>query len=101
MLMPSFAEGFGLPVIEALRCGTPVIATDLAVYREVVGDIPDYLPADGVDAWTAMIARYSSDEGGRQRQLKALQHYHAPEWSDHFERMEGWIAEVLSTSSGR
>jgi len=35
VLVPSFAEGFGIPVIEALACGAPVIASDIPVLREV------------------------------------------------------------------
>ncbi len=36
VLVPSIAEGFGLPVIEALACGTPVIANDIPVFREIM-----------------------------------------------------------------
>ena len=35
MLVPSLAEGFGLPIIEALACGAPVVASDIPVLREV------------------------------------------------------------------
>jgi glycosyltransferase involved in cell wall biosynthesis len=38
LVFPSDDEGFGLPPIEALACGTPVVATDLPVLREVLGD---------------------------------------------------------------
>ena len=42
LLMPSFAEGYGLPVAEALVAGIPVICTPLAALREIGGDVPDY-----------------------------------------------------------
>ncbi len=51
MLMPSFAEGFGLPVIEALSQGTPVLATDSAVLREAAGRHATYLDANDATAW--------------------------------------------------
>ncbi len=38
LVFPSDDEGFGLPLIEALACGTPVVACDLPAVREVVGD---------------------------------------------------------------
>jgi glycosyltransferase involved in cell wall biosynthesis len=40
LLFPSFVEGYGLPLIEALSLGVPAIASDLAVFRETTGDIP-------------------------------------------------------------
>jgi glycosyltransferase involved in cell wall biosynthesis len=53
VLMPSDAEGFGLPVLEALACGSPVLASDLPVFREVGGEAIDYAPVGDVEAFTA------------------------------------------------
>ncbi len=49
-LFPSLAEGFGLPPLEAMACGAPVVAADLPVFREVLGPETAYLiPPDGRD----------------------------------------------------
>lgn len=70
LLMPSFGEGFGLPVAEALVAGAPVIASDLDVFREVGGDAPDYLhPLDGL-GWMQAIRDYA--EPGSRRRAAAL-----------------------------
>jgi glycosyltransferase involved in cell wall biosynthesis len=57
VLLPSDAEGFGLPVVEALACGAAVIASDLPVLREVGGDAVKYAPVGDVDAWVDAVAR--------------------------------------------
>lgn len=54
--LPSRYEGFGLPVLEALASGTPVLASDLPVLREVGGEHAIYLPPDDVDAWSDALA---------------------------------------------
>ena len=55
VLQPSEREGFGLPVIEAMACGTPVVASDLPVLREVGGDAASYAPVADTQAWTELV----------------------------------------------
>lgn len=55
VLQPSEAEGFGIPVAEALACGAPVLASDLPVLREVGGDAAVYCPVGDVPAWANAI----------------------------------------------
>jgi glycosyltransferase involved in cell wall biosynthesis len=55
LLLPSEAEGFGLPVIEGLACGSVVIASDLPVLREVGGDAVLYCPVGDIASWTDMV----------------------------------------------
>jgi glycosyltransferase involved in cell wall biosynthesis len=55
VLLPSEAEGFGLPAIEALACGTRLIASDLPVLHEVGGAAAAYCPLADVAAWSETV----------------------------------------------
>jgi glycosyltransferase involved in cell wall biosynthesis len=57
VLQPSDREGFGLPLIEAMACGTPVVASDLAALREVGGDAATYCPAGAVGHWCETVVK--------------------------------------------
>lgn len=92
VLMPSFAEGFGLPVIEALQLGTPVLASDLPVFREIAGSIPTYLDPNDTAGWNHRILDYLQDSPDRLRQLSQMNAFHAPDWGSHFAAIEGWMA---------
>jgi glycosyltransferase involved in cell wall biosynthesis len=55
VVVPSEREGFGLPVVEALACGTPVAATDLPVLREVGGAAAVYGALGDVAGWRDIV----------------------------------------------
>lgn len=87
LLMPSFAEGYGMPVAEALALGVPVIASDISALRETGGIVPDYLdPLDGL-GWMRVILDYADKESPmREAQLDRLFKWRAPTWDEHFRR---------------
>jgi glycosyltransferase involved in cell wall biosynthesis len=95
LLFPSLVEGYGLPLVEALRSGTPVIASDLPVFREIAGKIPEYLdPIDG-PAWAQTIKNYAaSDSVAREAQLRRMARFHAPSWDDHFAKVRTWLSTL-------
>lgn len=95
LLFPSFAEGFGLPVLEALEAGVPVIAANLPVYREFAGDLPEYLDPLDAAGWQAAIAAYSNPGDRRRlRRIEALAGYCGPTWAAHFARVDDLLARI-------
>jgi glycosyltransferase involved in cell wall biosynthesis len=64
VVVPSWYEGFGLPALEALACGTPVVAADLPAHREVLGDQAELVPPSDPDALAAALGRVLEDPGG-------------------------------------
>ena len=57
VLMPSEREGFGLPVLEALACGTPVVVSDIPPLREVAAAAATYCALDDLDGWSRAVER--------------------------------------------
>lgn len=92
MLFPSFAEGWGMPLVEALSLGVPVLASDIPPFREAGQTIPELLsPIDGA-AWAEAILAYSSESSPRRRQqLERIPQFRPPTWSDHFARLNGFV----------
>jgi glycosyltransferase involved in cell wall biosynthesis len=75
LLLPSEREGFGLPVAEAMACGTPVVLSDIPVLREVGGDAALYAPV-------ADIRAFAHSARTLMREAKE----HSPEWQKrHYE----------------
>jgi glycosyltransferase involved in cell wall biosynthesis len=95
LLYPSFVEGFGLPIAEALSLGVPVIASDLSVFREFAGDVPEYAdPLDG-RRWLALIEDYARpDSALRAAQIARMPAFVPPTWVQHFEQVDNFVAEL-------
>ena len=92
MVFPSFTEGYGMPVVEALVLGVPVIASDLAVFREFSGDIPEYVSVDRPDLWAQVITNYTApDSTMRAAQMVRIKLFEAPTWSTHFSRVDSLL----------
>lgn len=95
LLFASFVEGFGLPLVEALSLGVPAIVSDLPVFREIAGGIPDYLgPFDGA-GWHALVLEYARPGSPRrQAQLTRMQGYAVPSWNDHFAIVDDFMERL-------
>lgn len=60
LIMPSLAEGFGVPIIEALAANTPVLCSDIPVFREVAGDLADYFDPFSTESICASVNRVAA-----------------------------------------
>lgn len=78
LAFPSRNEGFGLPPLEALACGTPVVASDLPVLHEVLGPHARFVAAADRDALAAALELTMRDDGPTPR---AARRRHAAAWT--------------------
>lgn len=95
LLMPSFDEGFGLPVAESLTLGVPVLASDIPSLREIGKGVPEFFDAADANAWRAAIADYAQPSSARRAaQLARLASWQAPTWREHFQKVDGFLDRV-------
>jgi glycosyltransferase involved in cell wall biosynthesis len=92
LLMPSFDEGYGLPLVEALSLGTPVIASDIATFREVTRGVGTLLsPIDGI-AWREAIVALSQPASAASQQAKAkIAQFRPPDWAGYFRGVDAFL----------
>lgn len=104
-LVTSEREGFGLPVIESLACGTPVIATDLPVFREIGGDVVTYCGLGDIELWTRRIAELlrerEVDKASWRRRVKlGLKRSSKFSWSSHADAMGSIYEQLVPEAAG-
>jgi len=101
VLQPSEREGFGLPVAEAMACGTNVIASNLPVLREVGGDAASYCPVGDLERWGATIAELLAErardaQAWRQRRAAAIAQAANFSWAEHARKVVAVYKELLT-----
>jgi len=94
LLQPSQREGFGLPVVEAQACGTPVVASDLPVLREVGGDAALYCAVDNIASWTETVVQLLLEKNGG-RSAAGVAHASRFSWADYANKMVEVYRELL------
>jgi glycosyltransferase involved in cell wall biosynthesis len=99
VLQPSEAEGFGLPVIEALACGAAVIASDIPPLREVGGDAVDYCPVGDVAAWSETIGRLLDDPSKLPDRSQRLSRSALFSWATQARTIADAYVRLLETGS--
>jgi glycosyltransferase involved in cell wall biosynthesis len=94
LLMPSFAEGFGLPIIEALAVGTPVIASDLPAHQEIAGNVAVYRDPTDRAGWLADVCMFADGTGTAAEIRRRVAQYRPTTWSEYFIRIERFLKTI-------
>jgi len=98
LVFPTLYEGWCSPPLESMASGTPVIASDIASVREVVGDAGVLLPADRPEAWAVEMERIASDKEWHQQLTTAgLLHVKQHTWEHSANR----LIDVFNEIDGR
>jgi len=95
LLFASFTEGYGMPLVEALSLGVPAIVSNLPVFREVAGGVPEYIdPLDG-RRWAEVVTDYAAtDSALRARQLERMAGFEPPTWAEHFAIVDDLVRQL-------
>lgn len=94
LLMPSFAEGFGLPPVEALTLGTPAILSDIAAHREATEGYGIYLNARDRSEWTRAIEMAMADTPDYLALKTRIAGFTPLDWTGYMHRVEALLVDL-------
>ncbi len=92
LLFPSFTEGFGYPLVEALQMRVPVICSDLPCFHEIAGDAPLYIDIENQQKWRDKIREVAtSDSISKSLAIKIPE---LPKWDSHFHNIDTILDDI-------
>jgi glycosyltransferase involved in cell wall biosynthesis len=97
LLFPSFAEGYGMPLSEARSLGVPAIASNLQVFREVAGEVPEYIDPLDAPRWVEVIGDYAGEQSAlRAAQIQRMKGFRPATWEQHFSVVDDFLERLDS-----
>ena len=97
----SLDEGFGIPLIEAMSVGTPIVVSDIPIFREVGADAAGYFPATDPDAAAAAIRALEDRSTWRARSARGREVAARYDWDASAAALLGMLERVAAKRSGR
>jgi len=91
----SNAEGFGIPLVEAMRLGTPVVVSDIPIFREIGGDAARFFTPDDPDGLAAQVLALDAPGEWERRSAAALGRAEAYGWDRSAARLLDLMREVV------
>jgi glycosyltransferase involved in cell wall biosynthesis len=81
VVFPSLYEGFGFPLVEAMSCGAPVVASDIPSSREVCGEAAEFFPSRDAAACAGAILRVQDPERKKSLTVRGMERAKRFTWS--------------------
>jgi glycosyltransferase involved in cell wall biosynthesis len=97
----SRAEGYGLPLVEAMSHGTPVIASDIPIFREVGGDAVSYVHPDSPAAFAAAVRKLEEPDLWKERSRRSVERAADFSWDESARRLLGAAEEAVALRGAR
>jgi glycosyltransferase involved in cell wall biosynthesis len=104
VLLPSEREGFGLPVVEAMACGTPIVASDIPALREVGAEAATYCEVADVPTWSKIVLELLSERAEKperwaERRAAGITQAAKFTWAEYAKKMVAIYKEVLASAA--
>jgi len=94
LLMPSFDEGYGLPLIEALSLGVPAVVSDIPVFHEVSQGRAAFLSPLNGEAWREAVLKLTADGEYAASKRMDARAFEPPAWADYFCGLDAFLADL-------
>ncbi|VXB23549.1 Mannosyltransferase [Arthrobacter sp. 9V] len=92
----SRAEGYGLPLVEAMALGTPVIASDIPIFREVGGDAVSYVHPESAAEFAAAVTALGEDSLWKERSRSSVERAAQFNWDESARQLLAAAQEVVA-----